>query len=89
MLQRYAASVIISVTYGKQTPSSYSDPDVQRIQRCLSNLGVAVRPGTYAVDSYPWLRYVPGYLSELKEQHKFELDLFKEQFDRVRAQVVR
>jgi hypothetical protein len=41
------------------------------------------------VDAFPFLRYVPGYLSELRRQHQMELALFKSQLDNVREQMVR
>ncbi|THV06992.1 cytochrome P450 [Dendrothele bispora CBS 962.96] len=85
--KRYAASVIISLTYGKPTPTTYSEPEVQRLQKCLFRLGAAVRPGTYLVDSFPPLRYVPGYLSELKRYHQEELSLFRSQLDGVRDKI--
>ncbi|KAF5370353.1 hypothetical protein D9758_006931 [Tetrapyrgos nigripes] len=85
--RRYAASVIMSLTYGKTTPTSYSDPEVQKVNICLSRLGAAIRPGTYLVDSFPLLRYVPGYLSELKAFHREELQLFRSQLDAVRVKM--
>jgi hypothetical protein len=47
---RYAASVIMTITYGKTTPTAYSDPEVQEVQECLSFIGIAMRPGAYLVD---------------------------------------
>ena len=85
---RYAASVIMSITYGKTTPTSYSDPEVQEVNKCLAFLGKAIRPGTYLVDSFPILRYVPGYLNELKNQHQVELALFRGQLEGVRKKLV-
>lgn len=85
---RYAASVIISLTYGKITPTSYSDPEVQEINRYLARLGTALRPGAYLVDSFPILRYLPGYLSKLKRYHREELSLFMRQLEGVRRNMV-
>ncbi|EPQ50746.1 cytochrome P450 [Gloeophyllum trabeum ATCC 11539] len=85
--KRYAASVVMSVTYGKTTPTSYSDPVVQEVQKCLVRLGVTLTPGKWMVDAYPILRYVPGYLTTLRQWHKEELALFKGQLDGVRKQM--
>ena len=78
----------MSLAYGKQTPTYYSDPDVQGVIKCLTRLGRAARPGAYLVDSFPILRYVPGYLSELRKFHQEELSLFRSQLDGVREKMV-
>ena len=85
---RYSASVIMSITYGKTTPTSYSDPEVQEVNRCLSFLGSVIRPGAYLVDAYPILRYIPGYLNDLRKGHPRELNLFRSQLDVVRKRMV-
>ncbi|EIN08589.1 cytochrome P450 [Punctularia strigosozonata HHB-11173 SS5] len=87
--RRYAASVVMTITYGKTTPTSYSDPEVQRVIRCLSRIGQAVTPGRYLVDSYPALRYVPGYLRQLKAWHREEMELFWGQAQNVRQKMTR
>jgi len=78
----------MSLTYGKTTPTSYFDPEVQKVNLCLSRLGAAARLGAYLVDSFPLLKYVPGYLSQLKAFHREELDLFRSQLDAVRTKMV-
>ena len=78
----------MSITYGKTTPTAYSDPEVLTVNRCLSRLGRVMRPGEYLVDTYPLLKYVPGYLTQLRKWHQEELALFQEQLDRVRDQMV-
>ncbi|TFK52811.1 cytochrome P450 [Heliocybe sulcata] len=85
--KRYAASVIMSLTYGKATPTSYSDPVVQDVNKCLTRLGVTLQPGKWMVDAFPILRYIPGYLSTLRDWHKEELALFRSQLDGVRKQM--
>lgn len=85
---RYAASVIMTITYGKTTPTAYSDPEVQEVQECLSFIGIAMRPGAYLVDSFPILKCLPGYTSELKARHRRELSLFRRQLDGVRKKMV-
>lgn len=78
----------MAITYGKVTPTSYSDPEVQEVNKCLARLGRAIRPGAYLVDSYPILRFIPGYLSTLQQYHREELALFRSQVDAVRQRMV-
>lgn len=79
----------MSITYGKITPTSYSDPEIQTVHHCLKRLGQTIRPGAYLVDSFPILRYIPGYLTELKKWHQEELALFQGQLDLVREHMVK
>ncbi|KAG1841634.1 cytochrome P450 [Suillus tomentosus] len=84
---RFAASVIMSFTYGKITSTSYTDPEVVAIHKFPARFGQAMKPGAYLVDAYPILRFVPGYLSQLKAWHKEELAFYTGQLDAVRRQV--
>ncbi|KAG1840951.1 cytochrome P450 [Suillus tomentosus] len=84
---RYSASVVMSFTYGKITPTSYTDPEVVAVNKVLARFGQAMTPGAYLVDTYPILRFVPGYLSQLKAWHKEELALYYRQLDVVRRQM--
>ncbi|KAG1792730.1 cytochrome P450 [Suillus plorans] len=85
---RYSASVIMSFAYGKITPTSYTDPEVVSINMFSARFGQAMKPGAYLVDAYPILRFVPGYLSELKAWHKEELAFYDGQLDAVRRQMI-
>ena len=85
----YAATVILRVAYGKTSPTSSDDLDVVRLRRVLVNFQTALRPGAYLVDRIPWLKYVPGYGRQLKEFHRYELALFRDQLNRVRDDMVR
>jgi hypothetical protein len=85
----YAAAVILRVTYGKASPTSNDDPEVVRIRQVVLNFETALRPGAYLVDRIPWLKYVPGYGRQLKEFHRYELALFRDQLNRVRDDMVR
>ncbi|KAH9921236.1 cytochrome P450 [Epithele typhae] len=85
--RRYAATVILTVTYGKTTPTSYGDMIVQEINRNAERLMKALVPGAYLVDSYPILKHVPGFTSELDRFHREELDLYTRQVDTVRRKV--
>lgn len=46
-----------------------------------------MRPGEYLVDRIPLLKWIPGYGRELKEHHRFEMQLYKDQIDRVRSEM--
>jgi len=73
----------MALAYGKN-PKSYEDPEILAVNRCLARLGSALRPGVWKVDVFPFLRYIPGYLTELHEGHAEELTLFKQQLQDIR-----
>ncbi|KAF9045693.1 cytochrome P450 [Hymenopellis radicata] len=85
--KRFAASFILSLTYGKTMPTSANDPDVIAIGRALQRVGMAVRPGAYKVDQYPLLRFIPWYQRELRTWHNEELTLFRNQLNSVRKNI--
>ncbi|EMD39773.1 hypothetical protein CERSUDRAFT_121955 [Gelatoporia subvermispora B] len=85
--KRYAASFIMEVTFGKTTPTSYSDPEVKGIQRAVSNMGRALLPGQYLVNSYPILKHVPFFVSKLKKMHREEIGLYREQLNIVKEKM--
>ncbi|KAG1752766.1 cytochrome P450 [Suillus occidentalis] len=84
---RYSASVILRVTYGKSTPTSYTDPEVIRIYKVLNHFELVMRPGAYLVDRVPLLRYLPGYGRQLTEWHNEELSLYRHQLGRVKSEI--
>lgn len=55
----------------------------------MKNFQHAMRPGAFLVDRIPLLKYVPGYGRQLKQYHKFEMQLYCDQMDRVRLEMVR
>lgn len=79
--------MVLALAYGK-IPKSYHDPIVRSVNTCLTRLGLAMLPGAWKVDSYPLLKYVPGYLKELQDGHAEELNLFKTQLQEVRDKLV-
>ncbi|KAG1818707.1 cytochrome P450, partial [Suillus subaureus] len=85
--QRYAASVILRVTYGKSVPTANTDPEVVRIHGVMEHFQVVMRPGAYLVDRVPLLRYWPGYGKQLVEWHHEELGLYRHQLGRVESEV--
>jgi hypothetical protein len=85
----YAASLILTLTYGTRTPTPASDPRVREVNDCLRRLGETILPGAWLVDTYPVLRFVPGYLGRLRRWHLIELGLFRREMEGVRREVVR
>ncbi|KAK0466477.1 cytochrome P450 [Armillaria novae-zelandiae] len=71
----YAASVILTLTYGKTTPTTFEDPDLQDMIRDGNRFRMVILPGAYLVDTFPVLRWLPGYLSELRRWHRDSLEL--------------
>ncbi|KAF9235335.1 cytochrome P450 [Melanogaster broomeanus] len=88
-VQRFSASVILRVTYGKSTPTSNDDPEVVRIHQNSKDILTAARPGAYLVDIFPILKYVPGYGRDLRKLHESELVLFRGLLGRVEEEVSR
>ena len=78
----------MGITYGKTTPTSYSDPDVKQINKGIERIGYAMRPGAYLVDSYPFLKYIPGFATELRKYHQEEVTLFRSQVRTVKDRLV-
>ncbi|EIW74033.1 cytochrome P450 [Coniophora puteana RWD-64-598 SS2] len=83
----YAASVVLQVAYGKMTPTSASDPDVQAVHRALDHVRVALQPNAYLVDSFPFLKYIPWYANDLKEGYKADSELYMRKLTTVREQI--
>ncbi len=54
--RRYAGSLILALTYGRTAPGRSDDPEIIAVARSLQRVGLAVRPGEYKVDEYPFLR---------------------------------
>ncbi|TCD65258.1 hypothetical protein EIP91_002922 [Steccherinum ochraceum] len=57
--RKYAASVILTLTYGKMTPTSYDDPEVININRGIARLLTVMKGMPWPVDKYPILRFFP------------------------------
>lgn len=88
LLARYAASVILSITYGKTEPTYFTDPEVITIAQHGARLGKIVQIGSHIVDKYPLLSYVPFITARLRRWHREEQALFTSQVDVVRQKMV-
>jgi cytochrome P450 len=56
--RRYSASVIISVTYGHRIPD-WDNALVKKIYKVVNNMQNYASPGTWLVDSFPFLQNFP------------------------------
>jgi len=78
----------MKIAYGKNTPTSATDPEVIEMHRMVRMITGILRPGAYLVESLPWLKCLPWYGRDLKlgfeRAKKFHLD----QLNRVREKMV-
>lgn len=80
----------MELTYSKTTPTRYSDPEVQAVMKCTTNMFEALRIGRFLVDTLPLLKYIPfGGVAKLRRYHQEELSLFKSQLYSTKARLVR
>lgn len=83
----YAASIVLKVAYGKNTATHATDPDVVEVKKSLERYRVALQPGAYLVDIFPFLQYLPWYGRELRQGHIEDHSLFQRQLDAVKLQM--
>ncbi|KAG2133741.1 cytochrome P450 [Suillus clintonianus] len=82
-----AAATILKVAYGKTTPTSASDPEIIEARQLVKRIRVVLRPGAYWVEAIPWLKYLPWYALDLKDEFERTKRLFTGQLNRVRQQM--
>ena len=58
--KRLAASTIMSIVYDYHTILSEHDDAVEGIEKCLSRFSQAMIMGSYFVDIFPWMKYIPA-----------------------------
>jgi len=80
---RYAASVILRVMYGKSTPTATNAPEIIVVHKMLKRFQMLMRPGAFLIERFPILKYVPGYTTELEEWRREESQVFHDQLNRV------
>ncbi|KAG1782293.1 cytochrome P450 [Suillus placidus] len=83
----YAAATIMKITYGKTTPTSATDPEVREVLQLIRRFFTVLRHGHYLVDSIPWLKYLPWYAPELKDEYQRTSRLYTNQLNRVKLQM--
>ncbi|KAG1777842.1 cytochrome P450 [Suillus placidus] len=85
----YAATTIMKVAYGKNAPTSATDPEVVELLQTTRMVTKILRPGAYLVDSIPWLRYLPSYGRDLKLGFERRKKLHAGHMERVKEQMQR
>ncbi|KAG1855087.1 cytochrome P450 [Suillus tomentosus] len=83
----YAAATILQVAYGKTSPTSATDPEVKEARHLISRLRTVLRPGAYWAESIPWLKYLPWYAPELRDDYNRATRLYTDQLNRVKLQM--
>lgn len=58
--QRASGSNIMSVLYDKKPIIRDNDPQVVEIIECASRITNAALPGSYLVEFFPWMMYIPA-----------------------------
>lgn len=80
---RSAASLIISLAYGKRLVTG-KEPELAQIEKVLENFITAARLGTWAVDALPVLNYLPKWLAPWKrtadQMYQYESTVHSENF---------
>jgi hypothetical protein len=79
----------MKVAYGKSAPTTATDPEVVEIKQRIKMSNIILRPGAYLVDWIPWLKYLPWYGRDLKQQFESTKKLNIGQLNRVKEQMVR
>ncbi|KAK4096660.1 cytochrome P450 [Parathielavia hyrcaniae] len=67
-LERYAASVVVTVTYGRRVEDVRTDAVVKMNAEAMDRLTQVNIPGKFAVERYPALKYVPSIFAPWKAQ---------------------
>ncbi|KAG1730697.1 cytochrome P450 [Suillus paluster] len=83
----YSATTIKRIAYGKTSATLATDPEVLEIREHLRVLRTTARPGAYLVESFPWLKHVPGYGRELKKGFPRVWRIYTSQLNRVKQQM--
>jgi hypothetical protein len=78
----------MKIAYGKTTPTSATDPEIREVRELSRRIRPILRRGYYLMDLMPWLKYLPGYAPELKDQFKRTKGFYTGQLNRVKLQMV-
>jgi hypothetical protein len=74
-----AASSIISAVYDLPSTRSWDDPLVTKINDVNMAVGHAAYPGSYLVEFFPWMKYLPSAIAGWKfkmEKQSVEFSAF-------------
>jgi len=88
-----AGETIISIAYGLDVLPN-DDPYITTAEKGVHSAVVAAVPGTFLVDTFPWLKYVPdwmpfaGFKRKAKEWHKLTLAMVENPFEAGKRKIV-
>ena len=89
---RYAASIVLGTVYGWPPIDAAADPVVERIASYFHMLSTCQVPGTYLVDIFPSMLYIPSWLAKWKRDgerwFRIASDMFEEFYDDVQTKTV-
>ncbi|KAJ9161080.1 Cytochrome P450 [Coniochaeta hoffmannii] len=92
-LERYAASVIVSITYGRRVEDVKTDIVVRRNAEAMDRLTSVNIPGKFAVERYPGLKYIPTFLApwkaEVLKQRQMDIELYMQLLNDIREKTTR
>ena len=87
--QRFANSVIMSVVFGKRM--QLKDPQIRELFDTSQELILALQPGAYLVDGFPWLAKLPKPLQWWRKRgehlHQKTVNVYKTQVDDLRRRM--
>ncbi|KAL2173069.1 cytochrome P450 [Thermothelomyces heterothallicus CBS 202.75] len=90
-LERYAASVIVTVTYGRRVEDVRTDVVVRMNAEAMERLTSVNIPGKYAVERYPALKHIPSLFAPWKaqvlEQRKKDIKMYMGLMDDVKKRM--
>ncbi|KAG1816399.1 cytochrome P450 [Suillus subaureus] len=88
-MRSYAATIIMKIAYGKNTPTSATDPEVVGVNQLIrmTRSSKILRPGAYLVNSIPWLKYLPWYGRDLRQRFERNKKLYTGNLNRVKEQM--
>ena len=79
----------MSLVYGKETPTRYSDPEIIAVQKVNMKFMDCLRPGNFLVDRFRFLKYLPiPEVRTLRRYYQEQMDLYRRQLDAVRQHIV-
>jgi hypothetical protein len=88
-----AGETIISVTYGIDVLPK-NDPYIATAENAIQPLFIAAIPGTFLVDTFPWLKYVPdwmpfaGFKRKAKEWRKLAMAMVENPYKAGKEKIV-
>ncbi|KAG0695260.1 cytochrome P450 [Suillus ampliporus] len=83
----FGATTMMKVAYGKNTPTSATDPEVIEFRQTFELVRKVLRPGAYLVDTIPWLKYLPWYGRDLKRGFERTTKVNHTHLNRVKEQM--